>query len=410
MRNALHLGSNEGRNDGGPDSGSPGRSPLRRAWWLLCWLSVGSLCTVMIQPSVAQAAPSLWSVTRSPDAGAGSDPGNQLLSISCPTSTFCMAVGYWSVESPTYETQTLIESWDGSTWSLDSSPELISSYLYGVSCSAPTSCMAVGYSSSNYVDQQTLAESWNGSQWSISPTPSPSPTSGQLEGVSCTGPSSCIAVGPGTLVESWDGTNWSIVSSPSEGNNSDLDSVSCNSAAQCQAVGYYINSTDSYQTLAETWNGSTWSITSSPSPGRGHNTELFGVSCPTVSSCVAVGFYGRTYKSLVESWNGGTWSVVPSPNPTSLETELFGISCRKSNDCVAVGGYYPGTGSEHTLVESWNGSGWSITSSPSPQGSNNAVSPIPELDGVSCSKSRACVAVGHYLTRSKVKTLVETGT
>ena len=193
-----------------------------------------------------------------------------------------------------------------------------------------------------------MAESWNGSEWSITPTPNSSTSDDYLQGVSCYGQSNCVAVGYGypsdvseTLVESWDGNTWSIVSSPSEADDSYLDSVSCTGSMHCQAVGYYQDdSIDSTQTLAESWNGSSWSITSSPSPGNGNGTELFGVSCPKVSSCVAVGFYGHTYRTLVESWNGDTWSVVRSPNPKSLQTELFGVSCQKSNDCVAVGGYY----------------------------------------------------------------------
>lgn len=414
MRSVLDLGSNGGRRyHRVAECGSPRQPPHRRTWLVVCCLSVGSLCSVLIQPAVAQAAPSVWSVTNSPNEGSGQD---LLFDVSCVTSTFCMAVGYfYNVE---FEKQTLVESLAGGTWSWDSSPSAgLDSYLYGVSCSSSTSCIAVGYYTNSSGDDQTLAESWNGSEWSITPTPNSSTSDDYLQGVSCYGQSNCVAVGYGypsdvseTLVESWDGNTWSIVSSPSEADDSYLDGVSCTGSMHCQAVGYYQDdSIDSTQTLAESWNGSSWSITSSPSPGNGNGTELFGVSCPKVSSCVAVGFYGHTYRTLVESWNGDTWSVVRSPNPKSLQTELFGVSCQKSNDCVAVGGYYTRPDREKTLVESWNGSKWSITPSPSPQGTDNVRRPIPELDGVSCSGSTDCVAVGHYLNRSKVKTLVETG-
>ncbi len=411
MRNLFDFRSIRGRRHRAPDSCSLGAPRTRRAWLLVCCVSAGMVCIAMIPPSAAQAAPSVWSVTRSPNAGQGFGQGaNELFGVSCFSSTFCMAVGYFYFPP---SNQTLVEKWDGSTWMSGSSAgEGDFGVLDAVSCTSPTSCVAVGYDSASGNDQ-TLAESWNGTTWSITPTPDPGGTYDELEGVSCTSASSCIAVGVGpngTLVESWDGSTWSVVPSPSEGDGSSLASVSCTSAAQCEAVGSYSVDTDLNQTLAESWDGSAWSITPSPSPGPGHGTEFLGVSCPTTSNCVAVGYYGAFDKPLVESWDGSTWSVVHSPNPTARDgAELFGVSCLKSKDCVAVGGYYPGTHSEKTLVESWNGSSWSITPSPSPEGTDNAVNPIPELDGVSCTKSTACVAVGHYLNSSKVKTLVETG-
>ena len=196
-----------------------------------------------------------------------------------------------------------------------------------------------------------------------------------------------------TLIESWNGSIWSVVASPTPPPsmvNPDLVGVACIGPSSCQAVGYYSDALDADQTLVESWTGGEWSISPSPSPGNGHGTQLFGVSCATASSCVAVGYHAAVPKPLIESWNGSTWSVVRSPNPTSAETDLFGVSCKKANQCVAVGGYYPHPGSkEKTLVESWQGTSWSITPSPSPEGTGNPYPQqgLPELDGVSCSSS-----------------------
>jgi hypothetical protein len=52
--------------------------------------------------------------------------------------------------------------------------------LIGVACTSATGCTAVGYSSPNganlvnHPSPATLAERWNGSTWSIQPTPQPS--------------------------------------------------------------------------------------------------------------------------------------------------------------------------------------------------------------------------------------------
>ena len=56
----------------------------------------------------------------------------------------------------------------------------------------------------------------------------------------------------------------------------------------------------------------TWSVLlSSTCPGI-----LQGVSCVNASSCVAVGESGKA--TLIDSWNGSSWSVVPSPQPARL--------------------------------------------------------------------------------------------
>ena len=63
----------------------------------------------------------------------------------------------------------------------------------------------------------------------------------------------------------------------------------------------------------------TWSI--SPSPDEGSRSILNDGSCASSTSCVAVGEFITSTNSpdrnLVESWNGTSWSIVPSPNQGS---------------------------------------------------------------------------------------------
>ena len=104
---------------------------------------------------------------------------------------------------------------------------------------------------------RTLVESWNGASWSV--VPSPSPGAGSfLGGVSCVSATACTAAGyynptsntRGTLVESWNGSSWSVVPSPSRGSHSALDDVSCASTTACTATGYY-PAGGGYKTLIE---------------------------------------------------------------------------------------------------------------------------------------------------------------
>ena len=68
------------------------------------------------------------------------------------------------------------------------------SYLYGVSCTAASSCTAVGSYCNSANVQTTLAEYWDGSTWRLRATASPAGHK-ILGGISCTSAGSCTAVG-----------------------------------------------------------------------------------------------------------------------------------------------------------------------------------------------------------------------
>ena len=301
-------------------------------------------------------------------------------------------------------------------WTIVASPNRQSaaqSVLASVSCLESASCTAVGYSSdSSSATTKTLIESSSSGTWTIVPSPDPrAAENSQLTGVSCFNPSACIAVGvfyaPSghTLVESWNGARWARVPSPNPSGafGSSLQAVSCLSASRCTAVGYYSNGSN--LTLIESWNGHRWQIVPSPDPASGVEATLQSVSCSTASSCTAVGDYevgdGSETLTLVESWNGTSWSIVPSPNPTGAgQSMLVGVLCLNSSDCFAVGSYYEG--SWDGLIERWNGTTWSAAESPSPSGVEGLT-----LAGVSCTSVSACTAVGDYQTTSGLYELVE---
>jgi hypothetical protein len=255
--------------------------------------------------------------------------------------------------------------------------------------------------------------------WSAASTPNPAPVTNDLYGVSCVSATTCMAVGMrstgryevGTLVEAENGNSWSVVRSPSPGRGygAQLNGVSCVSATDCTAVGFYVTARGLYKTLVESWDGTRWSVVPSPSPaGQG---ILYGVSCVSAAMCVATGTYGVTgfgYQTLVESWNGTSWSVVPSPSPGHPDQNALGsVSCLSATDCTAVGDYN-GYGPEDpikTLVESWDGTSWSVVPSPSHSTS------VSQLDSVSCVSATACTAAGYREnTKSHDRTVIETGT
>src|SRR5438045_9623651 len=59
------------------------------------------------------------------------------------------------------------------------------------------------------------------------------------------------------------------------------------------------------------------------------------------------------------------WSVVPSPNGSS-SSNLSGVAAVSANDIWAVGSSGNQMSGAQTLIEDWNGTSWSVVTSPNP--------------------------------------------
>jgi hypothetical protein len=220
------------------------------------------------------------------------------------TASFCMAVGYGA--------GTLVEIWNGSAWSVITSPDAgsqpSSDQALGVACPSRGFCMMLDLFDAGAV-QKTATYSWNGASWSALPTPNPGPATNNLSGVYCRSAISCTAVGfesqgqaGAALVEDWNGSSWSVASMPSEISSDYLFSVACTTTRRCRAVGDRVTTGTSrtVQTLAEGSRGHSWLFNRTANPSPIYST-LSGVSCGRTplgrTYCVAVG-YRSTRKGL----------------------------------------------------------------------------------------------------------------
>jgi len=387
-----HLAGNGNPGNGHPGNGNPSAPPVAHV------AGTGG------QPRTVVPGP--WSIATTPNVSTG----NGFAADSCVSATFCVAVGYNYIG--TYDT-TLIEQWNGTSWSIVPSPNpsaTTNSELYSVSCVTTGFCVAVGdeYEGSLSNDR-TLVETWNGSTWSIAPSPNTSPTQdNDLYGVSCTSTAFCEAAGEvydgaadQTLALGWNGSTWTIQTTPSPSpTDAYFNSVDCRSATWCIGVGAAVNS-GIHDTLVLQWNGSTWSVVPSPTPSSPTGAYLDGVSCPSTTFCAAVGYtaYDGTptdYQPVIEQWNGSSWAIVPAPAAAgSYGDELDAVSCVGPTSCTAVGSNWTDAGQDYYVTEAlnWNGSSW--TQQPP---ANPAVTPPgtdeAELYGVSCVGGQQCVAVG----------------
>jgi hypothetical protein len=213
-------------------------------------------------------------------AGVGTTPYVYLDSVSCASAGNCTAVGfvqdsYDADSSLTYHGLLLSET--SGTWVAAVEPSLpagacasasCGAGLASVSCGSAGSCTAVGsYIDSSGQSQGLLLFSETSGTWATGVEPSLPANAGTNPkvgvSVSCAAPGDCTAVGSYTessgqsqgLVLSETSGTWaagveaSLPANAGTNANAGLDSVSCASAGNCTAVGYYTDSSGHSQGL-----------------------------------------------------------------------------------------------------------------------------------------------------------------
>ncbi len=356
-----------------------------------------------------------WSVVPSPNVG-NDDNSLQGVAIAGPNDVW--AVGYY-YDTSLLAPRTLILRWNGTNWSVVSSPNQGNreNYLYGVAVAGPNDVWAVGY----YMDisifaRRTLVLRWNGTSWSVVPSANVSSYDNWLYAVAVAGPNDVWAVGfyldPSlnavrTLTLRWNGTSWNVVPSPNVGNDDNsLYGVAVTGPNDVWAVGYYMDtSLLAPRTLTLRWNGTSWSVVPSPNVGNRDNW-LYGVAIAGPNDVWAVGFYRDPSllapRTLTLRWNGTNWSVVTSPNQGNRDNWLYAVAVAGPNDVWAVGYYYDTSLNARTLVMRWDGTNWSVVPSPNVGNDDNS------LRGVSVAGPNDVWAVGYYMDTSlgALRTLV----
>jgi hypothetical protein len=295
---------------------------------------------------------SRWTAVALPNAGLGE---NTLFGVSALPSGRAWAAGYSADDA--FRIRSLIERWDGSSWSIVPSPDPGSSRdtLFSVAALSDRDVWAVGGSQDVDKPFHTLVEHWDGARWSVVPSPSPGPNGDELFGVSATSPDDVWAVGQQqggsfpskALVEHWDGTAWRVADSPSASSQS-YDPYA---AAGTLAVGDREDDQSPQRTLAF----ATGQTAATPNVGAGEN-DLYAVAAKGGSVWAA----GRVTdpandntSALIERLHDGSWTVVPTPNPggNSVAAGLGGITATSPAAVWAVGSTNDGIARNRTLIE-----------------------------------------------------------
>jgi len=306
-----------------------------------------------------------WTTVRSPNPGTPItclpyNSGNWLAAVAVESPNDVWAVGYQF--SCTTLIKPLVLHWNGRRWSEVATPALNpedNSALLGIVARAPDDIYAVGYHPAENLAVLTLVEHWNGEEWSVVPSPNLSPTGCILSGIAAAPNGELWAVGDSvdadttsiqTLVlHSVDGMNWEIVPSPNPLppdflQQNVLVAVTAPAPDDVTAVGYLLDFDHQRTlTLIEHWDGEEWSVVPSPNwnVNAGALNKLTSVSALATDNLYAVGFNnsgaGGNFQTMIQHFDGEGWSIINSPVP-GLSQQLWGVKAHPGSGAVWAGG------------------------------------------------------------------------
>jgi hypothetical protein len=196
------------------------------------------------------------------------------------------------------------------------------------------------------------------------------------------------------------------------GGNASVVSVSCATARNCSAGGYYGKSSGAPQAFVVREINGTWeSATEVPGIAglsAGRPSEITAVSCASAGNCSAGGYYEieslAIYQAFVVTETGGTWGKaidVPGLSASS-SAETYSVSCASAGNCSAGGYYTDASGSFEAYVVNETAGTWGKAIEV--PGTAAFDSTDAEVDAVSCASAGNCSAAGSYYIDASTKT------
>lgn len=358
--------------------------------------------------------------------------GAYIRSVSCASAGNCTAIGSYPDSSGNQQGLLLTET--AGTWSAgveaplppNASPSNQFVQWGSVSCASAGNCAAVGqYRPVGHLFQGLLLTETDG-VWSAAVEAAPASPGAWLDSVSCASAGNCTAVGAaedgsgvaqGLLLTETAGTWGPAVEAalPADSTNqgAELDSVSCASAGNCTAVGWYDPaglSLGKFDTLpiakgllltetAGSWGTGVEATLPAYADGPNSMNQLYppAVSCPSAGNCSVAGSYYDTTQSLqglLLTETAGSWAtgIEAMPELTASGPGFVNaISCASPGDCGAL------INGDRLLTEA--AGSWAAAVQPSLP-PNAATGAGALLDAVSCPSAGECSAVGQYADNS----------
>lgn len=273
-----------------------------------------------------------------------------LNAVDVPVAGDVWAVGYrYEFVGGALEFRTVIEHSTGGSFVMVPSPDRdtapATNFLQDVSGNSSSDVWAVGWSRPPSGPNRTLIEHWNGSTWSIATSADPGQFGNTLDGVVALAADDVWAVGArqdsfyeSPVAEHWNGSSWSTVKVPNPKyctGHSYLTDVTAITPTNLWAVGWCTaSSRGGEQGYAVRWNGTAWVIPTA-TVGIPQNSELYGVDAHGGHTVWAVGM-SRDSGALVLKWDGSAWTQQPVP-AAQQQANLAGVVARSGTVAYAAG-------------------------------------------------------------------------
>jgi hypothetical protein len=334
-------------------------------------LIVVLVALTLLLPVTAASAAATWTRVASPNRGTVASALQDVAMV--PGTSTAWAVGYY-YDSTLAAYRTMTQRFNGS-WSIVASPNPSTtgySQLNRVDATAADNVWAIGYDSQT----GTLVERWNGSTWSVVTAPTGIAPRG-LDVVSTNNVWVAGYSGSAATISQWTNGKWTTkyTQPPVAGRHLTVfEGIAVGPSGQVWAVGWdrdYDAPGRPVSSLVVHFDGTSWKREVTPNPANRNtlndvaltNGDVFAVG---VAQTTSGG--GITPQSLLLRRHNGAWSSLDVPPGEAGSTDqLLSVAAVSSTSIWAVGYYNsPTSGLYEPLLVHWMGNGTIATSQISP--------------------------------------------
>jgi hypothetical protein len=297
--------------------------------------------------------------------------------------------------------------------------------VYSASCGSAGNCSIGGYYSDSSGKLQAFVATETNGAWGAAEEAGTAALnvggSAEVTSVSCASAGNCSAggtyasssnQGQAFVVAETNGSWGTAQEVPgtavlNAGGAAEVNSVSCVSAGNCSAGGYYSDSSGDEQAFAATQTDGTWGaaeeVPGTAALNTGGFAQVTSVSCVSAGNCGAGGFYLEVgtddQQAFVASETNGTWGNAEEvPGTASLNSlgyaQVNSVSCASAGNCSAGGFYADNPGGQSPFVVTETDGSWG-TAQEVPGAAAVNVS-VAEVLSVSCASAGNCIAAGYY--------------
>jgi hypothetical protein len=389
------------------------------------------------QAFVASQRNGRWgSAIKLPGLAALNAGGNAVvLSVSCPSAGNCAAGGYYT-DRATHQ-QAFVDSQRSGRWStaieVPGSAALNphgNDWVYSVSCPSVDRCTAGGYYTDGSYNIQAFVASQQSGRWGgliELPGSAALNTGGNavVLSVSCPSAGSCTAGGEyvdglsrfQAFVASEENGRWGrAIKLPGSavlnaGGVASVNWVSCPSAGNCTAGGYYTDHAHRNQALVATERNGRWGnaikVPGTATLNARGNAQVYSVSCPSAGNCVVGGYYAdRAYRlqAFVATERNDRWgNAIKVPGTATLNArgnaDVLSVSCPSAGNCAVGGEYADRSAHFQAFVASERNGRWGTAIEVPGTAALNAGGNA-QVFSVSCPSAGNCTAGGDYTDSS----------